>query len=41
MDRRWQLVLNCIDCEKAPFSQATLVRFRSAGLGQSDYLLPE
>lgn len=30
MDRRWQLVLDCIDCEKAPFSQATLVRFRSA-----------
>lgn len=30
MDRRWQLVLNCIDCQKAPFSQATLVRFRSA-----------
>ena len=30
MDRRWQLVLDCIDCENAPFSQATLVRFRSA-----------
>ncbi|OYD86685.1 hypothetical protein CDG77_33640 [Nostoc sp. 'Peltigera membranacea cyanobiont' 213] len=30
MDRRWQLVLDCMDCEKAPFSQATLVRFRSA-----------
>ncbi|MEH2262459.1 IS1182 family transposase [Nostoc sp.] len=30
MDRRWQLVLDCIDCEIAPFSQATLVRFRSA-----------
>ncbi|BAY73427.1 putative transposase (plasmid) [Trichormus variabilis NIES-23] len=30
MDRRWQLVADCIDCEKAPFSQATLVRFRSA-----------
>ncbi|MBD2247381.1 IS1182 family transposase [Nostoc sp. FACHB-888] len=30
MDRRWQLVLDCIDCENAPFSQATLVRFRTA-----------
>lgn len=30
MDRRWQLVLNCIDCEQAPFCQATLVRFRTA-----------
>ncbi len=23
MDRRWQLVLDCLDCEVAPFSQAT------------------
>ncbi|BAY29312.1 putative transposase (plasmid) [Nostoc carneum NIES-2107] len=30
MDRRWQLVLDCIDCEQAPFSQATLARFRTA-----------
>lgn len=30
MDRRWQLVLNCLDCEQAPFCQATLVRFRMA-----------
>ena len=30
MDRRWQLVLDCLDCEVAPFSQATLVRFRQA-----------
>lgn len=30
MDRRWQLVVDCLDCEQAPFSQATLVRFRSA-----------
>lgn len=29
MDRRWQLVLDCLDCEKAPFSKATLVRFRA------------
>jgi len=28
MDRRWQLVLDCLDCEKAPFSQCTLVNFR-------------
>jgi hypothetical protein len=28
MDRRWQLVLNCLDCEQAPFSKATLVRGR-------------
>ena len=30
MDRRWQLVIDCLDCEQAPFSQATLVRFRQA-----------
>ena len=30
MDRRWQLVVDCIDCEQAPFSQATLARFRTA-----------
>ncbi len=30
MDRRWQLVLDCLDCEEAPFSKATLVRFRRA-----------
>ncbi len=29
MDRRWQLVLNCLDCEQPPFSKATLVRFRA------------
>jgi hypothetical protein len=28
MDRRWQLVLGCMDCEKAPFSQGVLVAFR-------------
>ena len=28
MDRRWQLVLDCLDGEKAPFSKATLVAFR-------------
>jgi hypothetical protein len=35
MDRRWQLVLDCLDCEQAPFSQATLVRFRNALIIQS------
>jgi transposase len=30
MDRRWQLVLDCLDCEAPPFSNATLVRFRTA-----------
>lgn len=29
MDRRWQLVLNCLDCEQAPFGKGTLVRFRA------------
>ncbi len=28
MDQRWQLVLDCLNCETAPFSKATLVRFR-------------
>ena len=30
MDRRWQIVIDCLDCEQAPFCQATLVRFREA-----------
>jgi IS5 family transposase len=30
MDRRWQLVLDCMDSEDAPFSKGTLVEFRSA-----------
>ena len=29
MDRRWQLVLDCLDCEQPPFGKGTLVRFRS------------
>jgi hypothetical protein len=29
MDRRWQLVLDCLDTEQAPFSKGTLVGFRS------------
>jgi Transposase domain (DUF772) len=28
MDRRWQLVLDCLDCSAPPFSKATLVAFR-------------
>jgi transposase len=28
MDRRWQLVLDCLDAERAPFSKGTLVGFR-------------
>lgn len=28
MDRRWQLVLNCIDSDDPPFSKGTLVGFR-------------
>ncbi|KAB8315836.1 IS1182 family transposase [Tolypothrix campylonemoides VB511288] len=30
MDRRWQLVLDCHDCQKPPFSKGTLVNFRQA-----------
>jgi transposase len=30
MDRRWQLVLDCLDSERAPFGKGTLVRFRAA-----------
>ena len=28
MDRRWQLVLDCLDCAQPPFSKGTLVAFR-------------
>lgn len=28
MDRRWQLVLDCVDAEQAPISLGTLVAFR-------------
>src|SRR6266568_2284322 len=28
MDRRWQLVLDCLDCNESPFSKGTLVAFR-------------
>jgi hypothetical protein len=30
MDRRWQLVLDCLEGEPAPFGKGTLVRFRAA-----------
>ncbi len=30
MDRRWQLVLDCLEGEEVPFSKGTLVEFRSA-----------
>ena len=29
MDRRWQLVLDCLDAEAAPFAKGTLVAFRA------------
>jgi transposase len=29
MDRRWQVVLDCLDCADAPFSKGTLVAFRA------------
>lgn len=29
MDRRWQLVLDCLDTERAPFAKGTLVGFRT------------
>jgi len=28
MDRRWQVVLDCLDCQETPFSKGTLVAFR-------------
>ena len=34
MDRRWQLVLDCLDREDAPFSKGTLVAFRQALIAQ-------
>src|SRR6202049_5272652 len=42
MDRRWQLVLNCVDTEQAPFSKGTLVAFRQRLIeGQMDRRLIE
>jgi hypothetical protein len=34
MDRRWQLVLDCLECADAPFSKGTLVAFRQAVIAQ-------
>jgi Transposase DDE domain/Transposase domain (DUF772) len=34
MDRRWQLVLDCLDCDTPPFSKGTLVAFRQRLLAQ-------
>lgn len=34
MDRRWQLVLDCLDCSEPPFSKATLVAFRQRLIAQ-------
>ena len=28
MDRRWQLVLDCLEVDEAPFSKGTLENFR-------------
>jgi hypothetical protein len=42
MDRRWQLVLDCIDTQEAPFSKGTLVAFRLRLItGQMDRRLIE
>ena len=35
MDRRWQLVLDCLDCDTAPFSKGTLVGFRTRLIAQN------
>src|SRR5262245_29285052 len=34
MDRRWQLVLDCLDCDTPPFSKGTLVAFRQRMIAQ-------
>jgi hypothetical protein len=35
MDRRWQLALDCLDCEQPPFSKGTLVKFRALLISNS------
>lgn len=35
MDRRWQLTLDCLDCEQSPFSKGTLVKFRALLISNS------
>ena len=34
MDRRWQVVLDCLDCAPPPFSKGTLVVFRQRLIAQ-------
>ena len=34
MDRRWQLVLDCLDCKTPPFSKGTLVGYRKRLIAQ-------
>ncbi len=42
MDRRWQLVLDCLDTDQTPFSKGTLVAFRQRLIeGQMDRRLIE
>jgi hypothetical protein len=42
MDRRWQLVLDCLDTENPPFSKGTLVAFRQRLIaGEGDRRLLE
>ncbi len=42
MDRRWQLVLDCLETDQAPFSKGTLVAFRQRLIeGQMDRRLIE
>lgn len=42
MDRRWQLVLDCLDCSEPPFSKGTLIAFRQRLIeGQMDRRLIE
>ena len=42
MDRRWQLVLDCVDTQQVPFSKGTLVAFRRRLIeGQMDRRLIE
>jgi hypothetical protein len=35
MDRRWQLVLDCLDADRPPFSKGTLVAFRARLIGHN------
>lgn len=35
MDRRWQLVLDCLDCTEPPFSKGSLVAFRQRMIAQN------